>query len=328
MPITLSLLALGSGCKDAQRQSVWVDLSAAARVMKAEAAIDWPTLASTSLAVASTVVSLPGLSSSVIDRTVVANRRADAIELLADQLRDTQTKLEEAYRVQLRASARVLAADLREALRERSTEGSEASISAISSILEASAEVRGPIIVRLGLLVGWPDDGRSDFVRFASQKGPVEEAWDAEAARLRAELEEHDRWVTRRIEAILSQFDEMIASERTLNEQRIQAEIRRADAMAANMARERFAETARLTLPRLLSGASTVMPGRGATTLSIPGSTGTETRTQEPAAFPIPYEVLRSRLEIWLEIHGYKLAPGAGSAPDLTGEFIAWINQP
>lgn len=328
IPTTLSLAALVSGCKESIQEEVWVDLDAAARVMSAEAAIGWPDQIVGPAGSAPTTAAIPGFSSSVIDRTVVSNRRADAQELLAAQLRDTQEKLEAAYRVQLRASARVLAADLRESLRERATEGSEASISAISSILESSAAVRGPIIVRLGLLVGWPDDGRSDFVRFASRRGPVEEAWDAEIVRLRKELEEHDLWVTKRIEAILSKFDQMLATERASNEQRILEETRRADAEAAELARKRFAQTAQLTLPRLLSEETELISGQGATTLAIPGASGESVVVAEPTPLPIPYEVLRSRLELWLRIRGYKLSAGPGRGSDKTGEFIAWTNHP
>jgi hypothetical protein len=273
-------------------------------------------------------MTLPGGPSSVVDRAVVAARRADALTLLQEQLRDTQTKLEEAYRVQLRAAARSLAADLRESLRERADEASEASIAAISGILENSAEVRGPKVVRLALLVGWPDDGRSNFVRFASQRGPVEESWDAEAERLRAELEEHDAWVSRQIEAILSQFQGIIDTERATNEARIQEEIRRADEQAARLARERFAETAQLTLPRLLGTGRDVIAGREATTLTLPGAVGEEVRSERPGPMPVPYDALRSRLDIWLRIRGYKLASSPEGVSDRTGEFIAWINQP
>jgi hypothetical protein len=297
-------------------------------VLSAEAAIRWPDQIAGTAGTAASTATLPSFTSSVIDRTVVANRRADARDLLADQLRDTRDKLEAAYQVQLRARARVLAADLREALRERSTEGSEVSIAAISSILESSAAVRGPIIVRLGLLVGWPDDGRSDFVRFASRSGPVEESWEAEIVRLRAKLEEHDLWVTRRIEAVLSQFDEMLAAERAANQQRIQDETTRADAEAAELARQRFAQTAQLTLPRLLSEQSELIGGQGTTTVVIPGAASESRSIEEPPPLPVPYEVLRSRLELWLRIRGYKLAAGSGRAPDKTGEFIAWTNHP
>ncbi len=305
-----------------------MDLGAVARFTSAEAAIGWPDPVAAPAGTASTTATLPGLTSSMIDRSVVANRRADARELLAAQLRDTRDKLEAAYQVQLRARARVLAADLRESLRERATEGSEASIAAISSILESSAAVRGPIIVRLGLLVGWPDDGRSDFVRFASRKGPVEEEWDAEIVRLRSELEEHDLWVSKRIEAVLSQFDQMLAAERASNQQRIQEETARADAEAAELARQRFAQTAQLTLPRLLSEKSELITGQGETTVVIPAAPGVSSNVAEPPPLPVPYDVLRSRLELWLRIRGYKLATGPGRAPDKTGEFIAWTNHP
>jgi hypothetical protein len=266
--------------------------------------------------------------SSVVDRQVISARRADALGLLQEQLRDTQTKLEEAYRVQLRAAARTLAADLRESLREKADAASEASIAAIAAILEQSAEVRGPKVVRLALLAGWPDDGRNDFVRFAAQRGPVEESWDAEANRLRQELEDHDLLVTRRVEAILSQFQGMLDTERATNEARIQEEIRRADEQAARLARDRFSETAKLTLPRLLGTGSDVIAGRGETTLTIPGAKGESVPSARPRPFPVPYEALRSRLDIWLRIRGYKLAARPDGVTDRTGEFIAWINQP
>lgn len=307
---------------------VWVDLSAAAHELAAEAAIDWPNIGADAPSIAAVTVTLPGVPASVVDRAVVAARRADALALLQAQLRDTQAKLEEAYRVQLRASARLLAADLRESLREHASEASEASIAAISRILEASAETRGPKVVRLALLAGWPDDGRSDFVRFAAQRGPVEESWDAEAERLRTELEEHDAWISRQIEAILSQFQGMLETERATNEARIQEEIRRADEQAARQARERFSETAKLTLPRLLDTGRDVIAGREETVLNIPGAQGETVRADAPGPFPIPYDALRSRLDIWLRIRGYKLATGPEGVSDRTGEFIAWINQP
>lgn len=326
--ITLSSLLAAAGCRGPEQEFVWVDLSDAARVLSAEAAIDWPQIAAGSINLPAATLTLPGVPSSVVDRAVVAARRADALTLLQEQLKDTQAKLEEAYRVQLRAAARSLAADLRESLRERADEASEASIAAISAILENSAEVRGPKVVRLALLVGWPDDGRSNFVRFASQRGPVEESWDAEAERLRAELEEHDAWVSRQIEAILSQFQGIIDTERATNEARIQEEIRRADEQAARLARERFAETAQLTLPRLLGTGRDVIAGREATTLTLPGAVGEEVRSERPGPMPIPYDALRSRLDIWLRIRGYKLASSPEGVSDRTGEFIAWINQP
>jgi hypothetical protein len=325
---TLSLLLLAAGCRAPQEEYVWVDLSDAARVMAAEAAIDWPQIAAFSVAIPGTTLTLPGVSASAVDRAVVEARRADAAQLLQEQLRDTQAKLEEAYRVQLRAAARLLAADLRESLRERADAASEASIAAIAAIVENSAEVRGPKVVRLALLAGWPDDGRSDFVRFAAQRGPVEESWDAEAERLRKELEEHDASVSRQIEAILSQFQALIDTERATNEARVAEEIRRADEQAARLARERFSETARLTLPRLLGATNDVLPGREETVLRLPGAQGETVASSRPLPFPIAYEALRSRLDIWLSIRGYKLASSPDGVSDRTGEFIAWINQP
>jgi hypothetical protein len=307
---------------------VWVDLNDAARVLSAEAAINWPEVSGGAVSVPTSTVRLPGVPSSVVDRQVISARRADALGLLQEQLRDTQTKLEEAYRVQLRAAARTLAADLRESLREKADAASEASIAAIAAILEQSAEVRGPKVVRLALLAGWPDDGRNDFVRFAAQRGPVEESWDAEADRLRQELEDHDLLVTRRVEAILSQFQGMLDTERATNEARIQEEIRRADEQAARLARDRFSETAKLTLPRLLGTGSDVIAGRGETTLTIPGAKGESVPSARPRPFPVPYEALRSRLDIWQRIRGYKLAARPDGVTDRTGEFIAWINQP
>jgi hypothetical protein len=321
-------LLLAAGCRAPQEEYVWVDLSDAARVMAAEAAIDWPQIAAFSVAIPGTTLTLPGVSASAVDRAVVEARRADAAQLLQEQLRDTQAKLEEAYRVQLRAAARLLAADLRESLRERSDAASEASIAAIAAIVENSAEVRGPKVVRLALLAGWPDDGRSDFVRFAAQRGPVEESWDAEADRLRKELEEHDAFVSRQIEAILSQFQALIDTERATNEARVAQEIRRADEQAARLARERFSETARLTLPRLLGATKDVLPGREETVLRLPRAQGETVASSRPLPFPIAYEALRSRLDIWLSIRGYKLASSPDGVSDRTGEFIAWINQP
>ena len=328
-PTTLSLLAiLAAGCRPPAQEFVWVDLSAAAGVMAAEAAIDWPETSTSSVAVPSTTMTLQGVPSSVVNRAIVASRRAEALQLLQSQLIDTQRKLEEAYRLQLGSAARLLAADLRESLRERSNEASEASIEAISLILNNSAAIRGPMVVRLALLAGWPDDGRSDFVRFAAQKGPVEESWDAEAERLRREIKENDDLVTEKIEAVLAQFQGILATERASNEARIQEEIRKADEQAARIARERFAETARMTLPRLLRDDADFIAGREATTLTVPGVQGESLRGERPGPFPIPYEVLRSRLDIWLRIRGYKLAAGPQDVMDRTGEFIAWINQP
>lgn len=271
---------------------------------------------------------LPGFPGNVIDRSIVANRRSEAQKLLEDQLKDAQQALEAAYRVQLRARARALAADLRESLREIATEKSEASIAAISEIIQSSAETRGPIIARLGLLVGWPDDGRSDFVRFAAQKGPVEESWDAEAASLRKRLEEHDLWVAKRIDAVLAQFDAMLETEREANRQRILEETKKADAEAAELARKRFAQTAQLTIPKLLSDRLEATPGQGSTTVAVPGTLLSAKALPEPSAVSPPMAALRSRLELWLRIRGYKLASGPGSAPDRTGEFIAWTQHP
>ncbi|MEO7454525.1 MAG: hypothetical protein ABIV13_07160 [Fimbriimonadales bacterium] len=328
IPITLSLSLIAAGCRGPSQEAVWVDLSAAAQVLAAESAIDWPNLSADAVSAPATNVRLPGVPSSVVDREVVAARRADALELLQDQLRDTQVKLQEAYRVQLRAAARLLAADLRESLREKADSASEASIAAIASILERSADYRGPRVVRLALLAGWPDDGRSDFVRFAAQRGPVEESWDAEADRLRTELQEHDAQITRQVEAILSQFQGLLETERATNEARIQQEITKADEQAARLARERFSETAKLTLPRLLGTGTDVIAGRGETTLAIPGAKGEAVPDAKPTPFPIPYDALRSRLDIWLSIRGYKLATRPDGVADRTGEFIAWINQP
>jgi hypothetical protein len=321
-------LLAAAGCRAPEQEFVWVDLSDAARVLSVEAAIDWPEIAAGAIDVPAATLTLPGVPSSVVDRAIVAARRSDALDLLQEQLKDTQVKLEEAYRVQLRAAARSLAAELRESLRERADEASEASIAAISTILVNSAEVRGPKVVRLALLVGWPDDGRSNFVRFASQRGPVEESWDAEADRLRAELKEHDALISRQIETILSQFQGIIDTERATNEARIQEEIRKADEQAARLARERFAETARMTLPRLLGTGRDAIAGREATTLTVPGAAGEDIRSEQPGPMPVPHDALRSRLDIWLSIRGYKLASSPEGVSDRTGEFIAWINQP
>ncbi len=120
----------------------------------------------------------------------------------------------------------------------------------------------------------------------------------------------------------------MLATERATNQQRIQEETARADAEAAELARQRFAQTAQLTLPRLLSEKSESIGGHGTTTVVIPGASSESETAEEPTPLPVPYDVLQSRLELWLTIRGYKLAAGPGRAPDKTGEFIAWTNHP
>lgn len=326
--LSLCLVGLGFGCREASEEVVWVDVRHAAAVLATAESSDWPTPAPDLPAIPAERVTLPGFGGAMIDRAMVAARRAEAQRILADQLAETQQLLEEAYRVQLRATARALASDLRESLRERISEGHEESLSAIERIIEASAEERGPKVVRLALLVGWPDDGRSDFIRFADQSGPVEESWNAEADRLRAELRAHDAVVARQLEAVLAGFDDVIAAERASNEQRVQDELRKADEAAAQRARLRFQETAKLTLPRLLVGERSFAESREATTLDVPGVGGTAVNVPVPETLAPAVQTLRSRLDIWLAVHGYKLAEGPEHAPDYTGDFIAWIRQP
>ena len=252
-------------------------------------------------------------------------RRAEAAALLEDQKAEALSRFISAYRAQLLAAARVTAASLESDLAERTDARAEQAIDATYSLVTQNVDKRAKILARLALLTKWPELVQLNFFPIA-RTSAVRDKWDAESNQLREDLSALDRSVSERIDAILSGNRALFDAESKELARRIQSEFDKAETEAVEKARQRLASSDR-RIPNLLTLRQDVLHPSAGGALTIPAVAFDEPPIPEPEALPPPSDAIRTRLNIWARIHGYKLGRGPDGAADKTGEFIAWINH-
>ena len=273
-------------------------------------------------------IGLPAIRPSPRGREQASQRREEALQLMQAQRAETLSELEEAYRRQLIATANSEAVTMTSELSEKVRARADAAVDQIAGIINATAPQRGRVIARLALLAGWPDKGGLRFAPIA-RTSVIAEQWKKEAAELRKNLLALDAQLGKQIDTIVDADRQLTESERADLAKRIKTSISVADERARARAGERLRTTGRMTLPTLLTRSARALPGQPASSLTVPGTLVAWNPAQYPPPMPAPVEAFAERLNIWLRIHGYKLAAGhARGVPDMTGEFIVWNNHP
>lgn len=277
-------------------------------------------------AAAPATINLPSTRPSNRGRELSERRRREALAEMKSQREDILVQLENAYSAELTAQAKAFEADLAAELGGKIRERADIAAEGISSIIQSTAQIRGRLAARLTLLAGWPDKGGYKFVPIA-RTSAVEPAWKAETEQVRKELVELDTEINKKIQAAVDAFHTVSANEKSTIAQRIKTAYSDASREAAVRARNRISTTGRERLPTLLSASANLLHGQPAASVTLPGTQIAVPPMTRVAAVPAPVVALRTRLDIWLRIRGYKLAAGPRGVQDKTEEFINWMNH-
>jgi hypothetical protein len=211
------------------------------------------------------------------------------------------------------------------------TEAAARARAALRKAFESYAAQRGPLIVRLALLAGFPDPDPE------SKRGPITPSplvlkRLAEAKAIRAQ-------VVSLAKSYNAEADRLIAGEQQDADAeltRIRAGLETARNQAEDRARREAASQVRTlenTLgPSLATESDTILPG-------VPSRT---VPAQRPAAMPAQPEVatsspmdsraarldrLKQELDIWTAVNGYRESATPDKGRDRTSEFIEWIKS-
>jgi hypothetical protein len=303
---------------------VWVDLAQAQRAISVKGSPDAPVAQQPGAAGQS--VFLPAEAASDRGREEAEFKRAKALAIMRAERDAVVEELASAYRHELEARAKVAETALRELLAEHTKNASEQFVESISAAILSEVGRRGHLVARLALLAGWPDDGKSNFERFA-RTGQPEKDWEAEAATVRGELRELDARVDTVIRGILENSRLYLESERAAIGNRIKQLYESIAGEAAKRVSARLRERAAQVGPSLLSRAAGELPSHPATSVSLPAVGASAVAGDAPPIVGMPAHVLLHRLNTWLRVRGYILVRNRAAAEDRTGEFIAWNQQ-
>ncbi|HWP30721.1 MAG TPA: hypothetical protein VNK96_03205 [Fimbriimonadales bacterium] len=252
-------------------------------------------------------------------------RRKSALELMESERMRIVRDLETAYLDRFMMEVEATKNKLLDQLHTEATQRIEALIEEVSQWIRNEAQEVGEIKLRLALIEGYPKPRpRNPEVL---RKSAVERMWAEEAANLKRRLNALDESFSTKLQARLEKENIFWASEITRIEELVKKTRLEAQTAAKALAQQRIEETGRLQLPVLLDEAELQRESHPEIHVELQGLS-VKPRWRETPLTPPPIDkILKTKLDIWLSVHGYKLAKSPEDGEDRTLEFIAWLNQ-
>lgn len=252
-------------------------------------------------------------------------RRKSALELMESERVHVARDLEAAYLDRFMTEVEATKNQLLNQLHTEAAQRIEALIEEVSQWIRNEAAEVGEIKLRLALIEGYPNPRpRSPEVL---RKSVVEKMWAEEADDLKRRLEALDKSFSTKLQARLEQENSFWGSEITRIEALVKKTRLEAQTAARALAQQRIEETGRLQLPVLLDEAELQKESHSEIHVELQ-SLSVKPRWRETSVTQPPVDkILKTKLDIWLSVHGYKLANSPGKGEDKTLEFIAWLNQ-
>jgi exonuclease VII large subunit len=271
---------------------------------------------------------LPPLPEQVVDvgdnqtrlrqvQEVIARNREQALRQIANRLR-------ESYLQEIRRLERERLAELEPEARA----AIEAALARLREIFIAYADERGPLLIRLSLIVGFPDPDPESRVR-PTVDTPLARLRFAEAVEFRTQIANLDA----QYEASVQRLFTDVADTQAIDVARIRAEIAEMQARADERAREEAFRQVQLEQEQIRSvladQSAMVVPADPGAAVTIPGSDP----PVPPPAVPTPgraetlarfREAVENDLQIWAAVRGYTLTTRGAAGRDATSEFIEW----
>jgi hypothetical protein len=225
----------------------------------------------------------------------------------------------------LRASAEIAA--VRSTLGETLGEFDAKLMDEAAEVIRQRALERGRMIARLAFLAGFPP-GRTRKVP-VPWRTALDEEWAKEADQLRRDLLQWDDETYRRIEELVASHHSLQARAREQVEGAVEAIRAAARRSAESRVQEAMTAVAGLRLEDLMADKPLALPAlTGGSFVEVPTvNLKISSPEIDPAVADLPVRSrVKRNLEIFLRLHGYKLAkPGEGK--DVTGEFILWLEK-
>lgn len=247
-------------------------------------------------------------------REIVAKSEREAVRQIAQRLSKTYLdEIDDLYREKRRALEPVRREELDALFRE------------IRSRFEAYAKRRGPLLVALALLVGWPDPDPQSLLE-PDPSNPRRLAAFKEAKALREKIQALDKRYDEGIRALFAAYQE--GTDQAMADLMLEMEDLRAQKLrqAEEEARKQV-ESVRDQLHSLVVGdPSVTLESVPPKVVAFPSVSEAAPKPPERARSDARLQDAQADLEIWLAQNRYALAP-KGRARDATKEFIAWRNK-
>lgn len=318
------LIATTAGCAPTQ-QAVFVNLDS---LLVKEAPRETEKTPSPPAPAGSTSVKFPGRPAETIHLESDADRVRHITEVLRigreEALRDLTARLRAAYQRQVRK----LEADKLAELEPKHREAMAGVYGKFRSIFERYADQRGPFVIRLALLAGFPDPDPRSESRPTNAPRTVRDRFE-ESKGLRAKIADLDAAYEKEISTLLDEQDQVYAAELLALRIEIEKARAEADARANEEARQQVQQEAQELNLELAGRSSLTVPGKEPSTQVLPGQG--RLAAAPPLKSPTPEQRLadeRAEIEgdlgIWLAQNGYRRSPVAQGARDATEEFRAW----
>lgn len=270
---------------------------------------------------------IPEREPSTLGARDAERRRTEALELMALESARLRQALEDAYLRELTEKVKVTERDLLLELRKVIRERADQVVETVWSWIQESALARGPMAARYAFLSGAAYKPRPIENVPADAGANYEQRRRKELADLARSIAQHDQEFESRLQELLDRTNSESEAERTAVLARIQAAYVEAARTAERLALARIQETGRVDLPPLLDLSSRDVPPLPSSKVEF-DAVVSEVFSGGLTPLPRRYqEEIQTQLDIWLRVHGYKLARRSGDAPDLTVEFINWVRM-
>ncbi|HVL38498.1 MAG TPA: hypothetical protein VM328_03810 [Fimbriimonadaceae bacterium] len=235
---------------------------------------------------------------------------AEAQELARSEI---AARLRAAYRLEVRALEKEL---LAEVLGGRGA-AYEGVLAQLRTIFEQYADERGPLLIRLTVLVGFPDP--DPLSQRTSTSKHVTRMYE-EARRLRSEIAELDQEFRAEAHELFAGIESITETQLDDIEAVIANKLEEADRKAHEVASQEVQQHRQAIL--LAGRMQFRLPQQAGATVVVPGTAGpTAAPRVEPAPALDEATLLQHDLEIWLDVNGYRLA---AHGRDATKEFVQW----
>jgi hypothetical protein len=322
----LVLVLCGFGCRQPAPERVYVDFEAVLASYKASPLPSHP-LPKPPNGLPDEVVSVPAVAPRTVVVQGVSGAKADA--LLEENRKEAVAELSKLLSRRYEREAQ-RAGEKR--IRELDPKKQAAYLSAQKAVeaeFQTYAVARSPLVARLASIVGFPDPNPTSIPP-AATTAPLLIKRLTEAADLRKQMAILDANYENKIQDLLSQAGKQYGTDLADIEKQIDADrqdaMRRAEAEAVAEATKTYTSLR----PILMGPAKVDLPGEPAQSVTLPA-------VPAPIAAPEVRErtltaaqrrsILKSQLDVWVQVNGYELAKSPNDGKDMTADFVKWRQE-
>ncbi len=317
------MIAIAAGCAPAQ-PAVFVDLQAVAEQQEGISPGEGKSIRAARSG--PSTGSLESYSQSGLAEDTFTARRKAARESIQRERQKIFEELSQYYYQDLERKLNAIRSELLESARARGKELDVEFATKFSEMTLKSSRERAPIVIRIELNQIAIGDEHGRVRDIPLEKGLSRRLTD-ERTKLKSDLLAVDAKFDEEVQAIVESNNATLLRERTEIMKTIEGKRAELDSEIRSLINEKLGPGNGLDLPPLLEDAGTKGSDSPAVSQGVPGLTAAPESLGLSSRGPLSRTDLEKALNIWADVHGYKLVSGRDQGTDRTAEFIDWLNK-